>query len=103
MKELSAGDAVFLVEHAGEPPWGFGACERQRSERLMAALAGNLIESGYENAAVRLPRDNPVARYFCEAHVVALTGIEGAWSTKGLDIPDVAYGWRYHSRIAAHA
>jgi GNAT superfamily N-acetyltransferase len=128
--EEGTRDAVFLVQRAGEPPAGFGSCGRQRSERLtvagyageffavyvmqslqrqgagrrlMGAMAVNLIDIGCDNAAVWVLRDNPVARNFYEALGGARTGVEGVWSVKGLDIPDVAYGWRDLSRLAACA
>jgi GNAT superfamily N-acetyltransferase len=116
-----ADDAVFLAQRVGEAPGGFASCGRQRSEkltragyvadfsaiyvlrslqrrgagrRLMGAMAASLRERGYGNAAVWVLRDNMEARRFYEALGGETTGVEGVWSVEGLDIPDLAYGWR---------
>jgi hypothetical protein len=67
----------------------------------MGAMAAHLEERGYRNAAVWVLRDKPGARRFYEALGGEPTGVEGVWSIEGLDIPDLAYGWRDLSRLAA--
>lgn len=122
-------DAIFLAQREGDAPAGFATCGRQRSEkltrigfeadfsaiyvlrslqrqgagrRLMGAMAANLRASGYKNAAVWVLRDNPQARRFYEALGGEATGVEGVWSIEGLDIPDLAYGWRDLTRLVDH-
>ena len=127
--EQGADDAVFLVSRPGEPPLGFAACGRQRSERvaragfvgdfsavyilsplqrqgggrrLLGAMAAHLVSRGIASAGVWVLRDRSPARRFYEALGASETGIEGVWSIPGADFPDLAYGWRDIAPLAAH-
>jgi GNAT superfamily N-acetyltransferase len=122
-----ASDAVFLLEYPGEGPAGFASCGAQRIDRLaslgysgefealyilrrsqrrgggralMRAMARHLLGQGWNAASVWVFRDNPPARRFYEALGGVETGIEGTWTTLGLTLPDMSYGWREMERLA---
>jgi GNAT superfamily N-acetyltransferase len=127
---LTAGPgsgATFLLELAGEGPIGFASCGAQRSERLaalgyvgefealyilrrgqrrgggralMRAMARHLLGQGWTAASVWVFRDNPPARRFYEALGGVATGIDGSWTTLGLTLADMSYGWREIARLA---
>jgi hypothetical protein len=65
-------------------------------------MAASLRDRGHANAAVWVLRDNLGARRFYEALGGEATGVEGVWSIEGLEIPDIAYGWRDLAGLAAH-
>ena len=121
--------AVFLALGEGEQPRGFGACGRQRGPRLaeagfpvefsalylsrrarrrgigralMGVMAEHLIAKGFSSASVWVFRDNPDARLFYEALGGEKTGIDGEWTILGVALPDMSYGWRDISKLAAH-
>ena len=116
-----ASDATFVLEFVGEAPLGFASCGAQRSDRLavlgypaefeaiyilrrgqgrgggralMRVMARHLLGQGWEAASVWVFRDNPAARRFYEALGGVATGIDGTWTTHGLTLPDMSYGWR---------
>jgi len=116
-----ASGAVFLLEFPGEGPIGFASCGAQRSDRLkaagywgefeaiyilgrgqrrgggralMRAMARHLLGQGWRAASVWVFRDNPPARRFYEALGAVATGIDGSWTTHGLTLADMSYGWR---------
>ncbi len=122
-----ASAAVFLLESAQEGPVGFSACAAQRSERLealgyggefealyilrrgqrrgggralMRAMARHLLAQGWRAASVWVFRDNPPARRFYEALGGVATGVDGTWTTLGLTLPDMSYGWRDLEKVA---
>lgn len=119
---------TFVVSRGDDPPEGFGACGAPRSERLVAAgfasefhalyllrgiqrrgagtalmrhMARRLKAEGATNAGVWVFRDNPGARRFYEALGAEELGLEGVWGPDGIDYPDLAYGWRDLSALAA--
>ena len=128
--EDDGASAVFLALGEDGEPKGFACCERQRVERvgaagfagefsaiyllkgaqrrglgraLMGVMASHLIAMGFPSASVWVFRDNPDARRFYEALGAERTGIEGEWSVLGVTLPDISYGWRDISRLAADA
>ena len=113
--------AIFLLEFAREGPAGFASCGAQRSDRLrdsgypgefeaiyilergqrrgggralMRVMARHLLAQGWGSASVWVFRDNAPARRFYEALGGLATGIDGSWTTLGLTLPDMSYGWR---------
>jgi ribosomal protein S18 acetylase RimI-like enzyme len=121
--------AVFLAIGEDGTPCGFGSCGRQRGPRLadagfpvefsalylsrsarrrgvgralMGVMAGHLVVRGFCSASVWVFRDNPDARLFYEALGGERTGIDGEWTVLGVTLPDMSYGWRDLSKLAAH-
>jgi ribosomal protein S18 acetylase RimI-like enzyme len=121
--------AVFLAIGEDGTPCGFGSCCRQRGPRLvevgfpvefsglyllrparrrgigralMGLMAKYLITKGFSSASVWVFRDNPDARGFYEALGGERTGIDGEWTVLGVTLPDMSYGWRDLSKLAAH-
>jgi len=122
-----ATDAVFLLEFPGEAPAGFASCGAQRNDRLasqgylgefealyvlrrgqrrgggralLRAMARHFLRQGWSAASVWVFRDNPPARRFYEALGGVATGIDGSWTTLGLTLPDMSYGWRELASLA---
>ena len=122
-----ATGAAFLLAFAEQGPVGFATCGAQRSERLaslgypgefealyilrrgqrrgggralMRVMASHLLGQGWSAASVWVFRDNPPARRFYEALGGVATGIDGTWTTLGLTLPDMSYGWREIARLA---
>jgi L-amino acid N-acyltransferase YncA len=120
---------VFLAYDEMGSPCGFAACGRQRSPRLveagfpvefstlyllrraqrrglgramMSAMAKHLIAEGYSKASAWVFRDSPPARRFHERLGGERTGIDGEWTVLGVTLPDISYGWRDLSKLAAH-
>jgi GNAT superfamily N-acetyltransferase len=114
-------DGIFLLNFPGEAPTGLASCGAQRNERLkelgypaefaalyilkrcqrrgggralMGAMARHLMGQGWGAASVWVFRDHAPARGFYEALGGVETGVEGAWTTLGLTLPDMSYGWR---------
>ena len=127
--EEDDASAVFLALDDEESPSGFGACGRQRSPRLaeagfpvefstlyllrraqrrglgramMSAMARHLIAQGYSRASGWVFRDYPPARLFHEMLGGERTGIDGEWTILGVTLPDISYGYRDISKLAAH-
>jgi ribosomal protein S18 acetylase RimI-like enzyme len=127
--DASREEAVFLVSRASEAPAGFVACGPVDSQRLaaagflgeiyaiyilrrlqrqgagrmlMRAAARRLLARGLVSAGVWVLRDNLDARRFYESLGAKETGIEGVWPVVGLALPDLAYGWRDLTPLAAH-
>ena len=121
--------AVFLAYDEAGSPCGFAACGRQRSPRLaeagfpvefstlyllrraqqrglgramMSAMAKHLIAEGYSSASGWVFRDYPPARLFHEMLGGERTGIDGEWTVLGVTLPDISYGYRDISKLAAH-
>jgi L-amino acid N-acyltransferase YncA len=121
--------AVFLAYDEADSPCGFAACGRQRGPRLaeagfpvefstlyllrraqrrglgramMSAMAKHLIAEGYSKASAWVFRDYPSARRFHETLGGERTGIDGEWTVLGVTLPDISYGWRDLSKLAAH-
>ena len=69
---------------------------------LMGVMARHLIARGFSSASVWAFRDNPDARLFYEALGGEKTGIDGEWTVLGVTLPDMSYGWRDLSKLAAH-
>ena len=69
---------------------------------LMGVMAEHLIAKGFSSASVWVFRDNPDARLFYEALGGEKTGIDGEWTILGVALPDMSYGWRDLSKLAAH-
>jgi ribosomal protein S18 acetylase RimI-like enzyme len=113
--------AAFLVTGDGGEAFGFAACGRQRSPRLleigypaefsslyllrraqrrgagrglMRLMAAHLADKGASAASVWAFRDHRDALSFYEALGGERTGVDGVWSVLGLTLPDVSYGWR---------
>jgi len=61
---------------------------------LLRAIARHLLAQGSSAVSVWVFRDNPPARRFYEALGGVATGVDGTWTTLGLMLPDMAYGWR---------
>lgn len=122
--------AVFLAHGEAGSPCGFAACGRQRSPRLAEAgfpvefsglyllrraqrrgigraligvMAAHLIAKGFSSASVWVFRDNPDARLFYEALGGEKTSIDGEWTTQGVTLPDISYGYQDISKLAAGA
>ncbi len=116
-----ASAAVFLLEFPDERPVGFASCGAQRNDRLealgypgeiealyilrrgqrrgggralLSKMARHLLAQGWGAASVWVFRDNPPARRFYEALGAVATGVDGSWTTLGLTLPDMSYGWK---------
>jgi GNAT superfamily N-acetyltransferase len=126
----SRPEAVFLAARAGETPAGFAACGPVDSPRLaaagyagefyaiyilgrlqrrgagrllMGAMTEHLLSRRIYSAGAWVLRDNPSARRFYESLGATETGIEGVWPVCGLELPDLAYGWRDLREFAAES
>lgn len=125
----SRPEQVLLVGRAGQAPGGFAAFgpvdnkklaaagfggevyavyllpELQRQgagRRLMQEAARRLTAQRISSAGVWVLRGNAGARRFYEALGARETGIEGVWPVLDMELPDLAYGWRNLSALAAH-
>lgn len=123
----ASAKAVFLAGRAGAAPSGFAACGPADSRKLAAAgfsgefyaiyllpglqgagagrtlmqrMAAHLYARGLRSAGVWVLRDNVRACRFYESLGARETGIEGVWPVGGLELPDLAYGWRDLSPLA---
>lgn len=115
-----AAAGFLAVDEAGAVV-GLGFCQRQTSEkllplgytgeisvlylrrriqrrgvgrRLLGAMAAHLLEHGCDSAGLWVFRDAVQARRFYEAHGAIPAGVAGLWEIYGMNLPDMAYGWR---------
>jgi ribosomal protein S18 acetylase RimI-like enzyme len=121
-------EAVFVAARmTGGDVVGFGSCGPQRSDRLaplgfageiwalylapgthrlglgralMGVMAQRLTAQGFAGLSVWVFRDNHRARRFYEALGGEETGVDGAYEFLGVDLPDLAYGWRDATPLA---
>jgi len=120
-RDAADGSEIFVVCDPAGVMCGFASCGRTQSHKLLAAgytgeffsiyllsqaqragvgralmrgMAAHLAATGVGDAAVWVLRDNPRARRFYEALGGVDTGVAGVWPIAGLEMPDLAYGWR---------
>ncbi len=117
----SPSRAVFLVAERGAAPSGVAACGPVASQKLAAAgfagefyliylrrrlqgrgvgralmrmMARHLLAHGRDSAGLWALRDSFGARRFYEKLGARPTGMEGVWPLAGMELADIAYGWR---------